>query len=116
MGYTQSVYAHTFLVLPACEESHKQVRVEPDDTFNVSTRSVDYDGDSEDCGDAMDSSSDEGSFCVGRSCYASYLSMDEFSDNDDETQTKTGQISFNDFGLDKVNSYIYSITLLSTNR
>jgi len=88
-------------VLPACEESHKQVRVEPDDTFNVSTRSVDYDGDSEDCGDAMDSSSDEGSFCVGRSCYASYLSMDEFSDNDDETQTKTGQISFNDFGLDK---------------
>lgn len=61
---------------------------EIDDTLNISTKSIDYDGDCEDYNDMnTDSSSDEESFYVGRSRLSSYRSVDEFSD--DETTMDT---------------------------
>ena len=54
-----------------------------DDTLNMSTKSIDYDGDCEDYNDlGTDSSSDEESFYVGRSRLASYRSVDDFTDDE----------------------------------
>ena len=69
--------------------------VDVDETLNLSIKSVDYDGDSE---ESLDSENDEldDSFCVGRTRYASYHSVDEFSD--DETTMDSESLRFNASG------------------
>lgn len=60
--------------------------LEFDETFNLSIKSVDYDGDSE---ASLDSESEfDESFCVGRNRLSSYHSVEEFSD--DETTMDAG--------------------------
>jgi hypothetical protein len=67
-----------------------------DETLNLSIKSVDYDGDSE---ESLDSENDEldDSFCVGRTRYSSYHSVDEFSD--DETTMDSESLRFNASGV-----------------
>lgn len=57
------------------------VSLEFDETFNVSIKSVDYDGDSEASLDDSESEFDE-SFSVGRNRLSSFHSVEEFSDDE----------------------------------
>jgi len=56
------------------------VIAEIDDTLNVSVKSIDYYGDCE--YDNANSSFEDQSFCVGRSRFSSYHSVDDFSDDE----------------------------------